>query len=113
MAESQREYEHSPPSMRTTGTGASRVLRKFKKSTTGPDTIVHGAVPPAQIPEDLRKCLEVIEGGILEGHIKLSESLRKRYEDQYPLVRSLADVFVSNVSVVPRFTSHTAESFCT
>jgi hypothetical protein len=28
----------------------------------------------------------------------LSEALKKRYEDQFPLVRSLADVFVSNVS---------------
>ncbi|MBW4947670.1 hypothetical protein KZW06_29360, partial [Klebsiella pneumoniae] len=60
--------------------------------------VVNGAVPSRELPEDLRKCLEVIEGGILDGHMKLSESLRKRYEEQYPLVRSLADVFVSNVS---------------
>lgn len=93
-----REYEHHPPSMKTTNTATSRVLRKIKKSTTGAD-MIHGAVPPAQLPEDLRKCLEVIEGGILDGHIRLSEGLRKRYEDQYPLVRSLADVFVSNVSL--------------
>ena len=98
MGERDRDYEQSSPSMKTNGTGTTRVLRKFKKSTTGPDAIIHGAVPPAQLPEDLRKCLEVIEGGILEGHIRLSEGLRKRYEDQYPLVRSLADVFVSNVS---------------
>jgi hypothetical protein len=30
--------------------------------------------------------------------MKLSEGLQKRYEEQYPLVRSLADVFVSSVS---------------
>ena len=85
--------------MKTTGTGSSRVLRKFKKSNAATDAMIAGAVPPAQLPEDLRKCLEVIEGGILDGHIRLSEGLRKRYEEQYPLVRSLADVFVTNVSV--------------
>lgn len=95
IADRERDYDHQ--SSKTSGTGTSRVLRKFKKSSTGPEGLIQGAVPPAQLPEDLRKCLEVIEGGILEGHIRLSEGLRKRYEDQYPLVRSLADVFVTNV----------------
>lgn len=95
------DRDHAP-SMRTTGTGTSRVLRKIKKSNPGTDALIHGAAPPAQLPEDLRKCLEVIEDGILEGHVRLSEGLRKRYEEQYPLVRSLADVFVSNVSTVDR-----------
>jgi hypothetical protein len=76
----------------------TRVLRKFKKSQTKSDVLLNGAVAPHQLPEDLRVCLEVIESGVLDGHVKLSEGLRKRYEDQYPLVRSLADVFVSNVS---------------
>jgi hypothetical protein len=53
---------------------------------------------PHLLPEDLRQCLEVLEASILKGHITLSEGLKKRYEEQYPLVRSLADVFVSNVS---------------
>ena len=105
LGDSHRDYDQSPPSMKTTGTGTTRVLRKFKKSSTGPESIINGAVPPAQLPEDLRKCLEVIEGGILDGHIRLSEGLRKRYEDQYPLVRSLADVFVTNVSVDSHFSS--------
>lgn len=55
------------------------------------------AVPPNQLPEELRQCIEVLEGGIYDGHVALSEGLRKRYEEQYPLVRSLADVFVTNV----------------
>ena len=54
---------------------------------------------PHQLPEDLRQCLELIEDSILVGHLKLSEGLRKRYE-QYPFVRSLADVFVANVGSV-------------
>jgi hypothetical protein len=79
------------PSINTTG---SRVLRRFRKSAAQPEDIL----APHQLPDDLRICLETIENGILDGHLKLSDGLRKRYEEQYPLVRSLADVFVSNVS---------------
>ena len=50
-----------------------------------------------QLPEDLWICLEVIENDLLEGHVRLSEALKKRYEEQYPLVRSLAEVFVNSV----------------
>ncbi|KAI0673097.1 Dbl domain-containing protein [Trametes maxima] len=99
------ERDHAP-SMRTTGTGTSRVLRKFKKSNAATDAIIPGAVPAAQLPEDLRKCLEVIEDGILDGHIRLSEGLRKRYEEQYPLVRSLADVFVSNAHILHGYATY-------
>lgn len=95
------DFTHSPKP--STAAPSRSVLQKFKKSSSTPVPVaIGGAVSPTMIPEDLRKCLEVIEGGILEGHIKLSESLRKRYEDQYPLVRSLADVFVANVSPVLR-----------
>ncbi|KAI9065151.1 Dbl domain-containing protein [Trametes sanguinea] len=94
------------PSMRTTGTGTSRVLKKIKKSNPKTDVLIPGAVPPAQLPEDLRKCLEVIEDGILDGHIRLSEGLRKRYEEQYPLVRSLADVFVSNAHILHGYATY-------
>lgn len=83
-------------SAKTTPTVHSRLLRKAKRSQTQPDGL-HPPVPPHLLPEDLRICLEVIESGVLDGHVKLSEGLRKRYEEQYPLVRSLADVFVSNV----------------
>jgi hypothetical protein len=62
--------------------------------TTSPVTSPH------QLPDDLRRCLEVIEDSILAGHLKLSEGLRKRYDEQYPLVRSLADVFVANVGFI-------------
>ena len=99
IADRERDYDHTP-SVKTATTSTTRVLRKFKKSSTGPDVIINGAVPPAQLPEDLRKCLEVIEQCIYEGHMRLSDSLRKRYEEQYPLVRSLADVFISNVSSI-------------
>ena len=75
------------------------MLRKFKKSQTRSDSLF-GGIAPHQLPEDLRICLEVVDSGVLDGHKKLSEALRKRYEEQYPLVRSLADVFVSNVGFI-------------
>ncbi|KIO06511.1 hypothetical protein M404DRAFT_484777 [Pisolithus tinctorius Marx 270] len=84
----------------------ARVLRRFKRSQTGPDTVLQGLVPPHLLPEDLRICLEVVESGVLEGHTKLSEGLRKRYDEQYPLVRSLADVFVSNSHIFQGYATY-------
>ena len=49
------------------------------------------------LPEELKKVLETIANGILPGHVKLAAALRRRYENQYPLVRSLADVFTAHV----------------
>ena len=81
----------------TIQTQGTRLLRKTLKGSTPEPVAVLGAIPPRQLPEDLRICLEVIENDLLEGHVRLSEALKKRYEEQYPLVRSLADVFVSSV----------------
>jgi hypothetical protein len=80
----------------TTSQSARGMLRKSRKNLT----IVDGGIAPHQLPDDLRQCLEVIEDSILPGHLKLSEGLRKRYDEQYPLVRSLADVFVANVGFI-------------
>lgn len=91
--ERERERKHSEESPQKTG-----VLRKFKKSQPSPATIFGNTLAPHQLPEDLRICLEVVDSGVLDGHKRLSEALKKRYDDQFPLVRSLADVFVSNVS---------------
>lgn len=81
----------------STNPSAKGMIRKSKKSLTRAELIANGGVAPHQLPDDLRQCLEVIEDSILAGHLKLSEGLRKRYDEQYPLVRSLADVFVANV----------------
>ena len=75
------------------------MLKKLKKNEHNGNPF-GDSVAPHQLPEDLRICLEVIDGGVFDGHKRLSEALRKRYDDQYPLVRSLADVFVSNVRLV-------------
>jgi hypothetical protein len=81
----------------STNSTARGMQQKSKESLLKPDLIANGGVAPHQIPDDLRQCLEVIEDSIIPGHIKLGECLRKRYNEQYPLVRSLADVFVANV----------------
>ena len=81
----------------TIQTQGTRVVRKTHKNSISEPAPIPGAIPPRQLPEDLRICLEVIENDLLEGHVRLSEALKKRYEEQYPLVRSLADVFVSSV----------------
>ncbi|KAF8580887.1 Dbl homology domain-containing protein [Ramaria rubella] len=87
-----------------TATPAQRVFRKLKKSYTGPPP--ENAIPPHLLPDDLRRCLEVIEAGILNGHLVLSDGLRKRYDEQYPLVRSLADVFVSNSHILREYATY-------
>lgn len=55
------------------------------------------------LPADLEKVLHVLGNGILKGHMALSAALRRRYEAQYPLVRSLADVFIAHVSARGEF----------
>ena len=95
----QRELSYAPThhTSQTEKSTPSRILKKIRRTTPQPDSLIGDAVPPNQLPEDLRRCLEVLEDGIYNGHVTLSESLRKRYEEQYPLVRSLADVFITNV----------------
>lgn len=73
------------------------MLRWAQKSPTHEPLALPDAIPLHQLPEDLRICLEVIENNLLEGHARLSEAFKKRYEEQYPLVRSLADVFALSV----------------
>lgn len=64
----------------------------FSSSQIGYD-LTNGQGLAITLPPPLRAVLEVIDNGILEGHVLLSEALRIRYEEQWPLVRSLADVF--------------------
>lgn len=70
----------------------SRLGKPDKRTST---QIVIKAI---ELPEELEEVLAVLSGGILEGHIKLAAALKKRYDNQYPLVRSLADVFTAHVS---------------
>lgn len=102
IADRERERNISQTQSSTKGTPSPQqkagMLRKFKKSQTSSDSIFGTSLAPHQLPEDLRICLEVVDSGVLDGHKRLCEALKKRYDEQFPLVRSLADVFVSNVS---------------
>ncbi|WVQ93515.1 hypothetical protein IAU59_000589 [Kwoniella sp. CBS 9459] len=59
-----------------------------------------------KLSEDLEKVLTVLAGGILEGHLKLAAALKHRYEDQYPLVRSLADVFTAHSYILREYSTY-------
>ncbi|KAJ7582912.1 hypothetical protein C8J56DRAFT_236077 [Mycena floridula] len=83
----------------------SGMLRKAKKSEVGPSPL-GDTIAPHQLPDDLRICLEVIDSGVFDGHKRLCEALKKRYDDQYPLVRSLADVFVSNADIFQGYATY-------
>jgi hypothetical protein len=55
------------------------------------------------LPPALLNVLEAIDKGILEGHSLLHDALRQRYDDQWPLVRSLADVFARFSSIFDHY----------
>lgn len=96
-AQSRGSLYHSPPTSPPTGTSrlASSLRKRISSVTSSSDLDHHQAV----LPEDLRIVLQVIGGALLKGHVALSDALRKRYDEQYPLVRSLADIFIEDVSV--------------
>lgn len=66
---------------------------------------------PVTLPDDLEQVLTVIASGILEGHLKLITALRKRYDEQFPLVRNLADVFTTHVSCFKMMADYSPISF--
>lgn len=101
-----RSHQSLPPPRRDGGSGGHSITGRMSyhpgskgnhnsRSVSGSST---ASTTDAPIPEELEKVLKVLANGILEGHMKLAAALRKRYENQYPLVRSLADVFTSHVS---------------
>jgi hypothetical protein len=55
------------------------------------------------LPTSLRITLEAISNGLLQGHVLLSEALKQRYEEQWPLVRSLADIFTRYADVLHHY----------
>ncbi|KAI3602889.1 hypothetical protein WG66_011164 [Moniliophthora roreri] len=81
------------------------MLHEPKKSDTK-NAVLGDTVAMHQLPEDLRICLEAIDNGVFDGHKRLSEALRERYDEQFPLVRSLADVFVANSDIFQGYTTY-------
>ncbi|CAE6528719.1 unnamed protein product [Rhizoctonia solani] len=84
--------------------GATSALKQRFQRRAGsrdmPAGVLGLGITAQQLPEDLRICLEVLEEVILPGHLTLREGLQKRYEEQYPLVRSLADIFVAHSHIL-------------
>ncbi|KAJ7063238.1 hypothetical protein C8F01DRAFT_1209582 [Mycena amicta] len=99
VVDRERERNYSQGQASKASAPKPGMLRKLKKSQTTNDSIFGESVAPHQLPDDLRICLEVVDSGVFEGHKRLSDALKKRYDDQFPLVRSLADVFVSNSDI--------------
>ncbi|ESK96338.1 hypothetical protein Moror_7124 [Moniliophthora roreri MCA 2997] len=76
------------------------------KSLEGQPTVLGNTVAPRQLPEDLRICLEVLDNGVFDGHKRLLGALKRRYDEQYPLVRSLADIFVENSDIFQGYATY-------
>lgn len=104
-----RAHQSLPPLPRASSSNGqaatfSASYARMSLQPGGKNRAVSGSSASAKdvnLPEDLKKVLTVLAGGILQGHIRLATALRKRYDDQYPLVRSLADIFNSHVSGDP------------
>ncbi|KAN0062196.1 hypothetical protein ACQY0O_005376 [Thecaphora frezii] len=58
------------------------------------------------LPRSLRAVLESISEGLVESHALLSETLKARYEEQWPLVRSLADVFMRYSYILKHYAAY-------
>ncbi|KAK4686191.1 hypothetical protein P7C73_g3945, partial [Tremellales sp. Uapishka_1] len=86
-----------------TGTGGSSKLHKTQQRVSSSSSLHSKSV---DLPEDLEKVLTVLSNGILQGHLKLAAALRRRYENQYPLVRSLADVFISHSYILREYATY-------
>ncbi|KAH7048523.1 hypothetical protein BKA62DRAFT_739398 [Auriculariales sp. MPI-PUGE-AT-0066] len=82
---------------RTSYSRVSRIVRQLRKKppSSGSNSASDSATILHSLPEDLRRCLEILENVIIPGHKVLRDCLRKRYDEQFPLVRSLYATYVS------------------
>ncbi|SAM62734.1 uncharacterized protein UBRO_03778 [Ustilago bromivora] len=58
------------------------------------------------LPPSLRQVLVAMSDGLVEAHGMLSDALKARYEEQWPLVRSLADVFMKYSHILEHYASY-------
>ncbi len=58
------------------------------------------------LPPSLREILVAMSDGLVEAHGLLSDALKARYEEQWPLVRSLADVFMKYSHILEHYASY-------
>lgn len=58
------------------------------------------------LPDSLRLVLESLSEGLLTAHAELCDALRARYEQQWPLVRSLADLFMQHSHILKHYATY-------
>ncbi|GHJ85557.1 hypothetical protein NliqN6_1959 [Naganishia liquefaciens] len=95
-----RQISTSPPAM--TCRSASSIRKRLSSVSASVNLDDYDAVLPA----DFRIVLQVISEKLLKGHVALSDALRKRYDEQYPLVRGLADIFIEHSYIFREYTSY-------
>ncbi|CDR99041.1 hypothetical protein [Sporisorium scitamineum] len=78
-------------------------LRGLSRKANGDANPLQLSVP---LPPSLREVLVAISDGLVEAHGLLSDTLKARYEEQWPLVRSLADVFMRYSHILEHYASY-------
>lgn len=78
-------------------------LRALSGKTSSDADPLHLSVP---LPPSLREVLIAMSEGLVEAHGMLSDALKARYEEQWPLVRSLADVFMNYSHILEHYASY-------
>ncbi|KAE8233150.1 hypothetical protein CF326_g1809 [Tilletia indica] len=61
---------------------------------------------PVSLPAPVRIVLETMSEGLLHEHSLLSDALKNRYQEQWPLVRSLADVFLKHSFLLQHYATY-------
>ncbi|SPO25108.1 uncharacterized protein UTRI_02791_B [Ustilago trichophora] len=78
-------------------------LRSLARKTNSDADPLRLSVP---LPPSLREVLIAMSEGLVEAHGLLSDALKARYEEQWPLVRSLADVFMKYSHILEHYASY-------
>ncbi|KAJ1020094.1 hypothetical protein NDA16_004374 [Ustilago loliicola] len=78
-------------------------LRALSGKTSSDADPLRLSVP---LPPSLRQVLVAMSDGLVEAHGLLSDALKARYEEQWPLVRSLADVFMKYSHILEHYASY-------
>ena len=84
-------------------TSKAQKLRGLSRKANGDVDPLRLAVP---LPPSLREVLVAMSDGLVEAHGLLSDALKARYEEQWPLVRSLADVFMKYSHILEHYASY-------
>lgn len=102
-----------PPKVRESASqSGSAPLKKWTTKRSGSSSETRAPMRPdpfdlqVPLPVSLRAVLEAISDGLTEGHALLSEALKARYEEQWPLVRSLADVFLKYSYILKHYATY-------